>query len=155
MGKEKYVIRAVKYLIRLLVLLAALFLLMMITGTSRVPASQLFAEIFWTTRGLLLLVAVVLLSAAYPKLGYVERSVAAPLEEYRRQVLDTFELGGYRLDREEGNRMFFRAASPLRRVMMLGEDPITVTGADGQIILTGPRKHVATAEFRLKSFIQA
>jgi len=51
--------------------------------------------------------------------------------------------------------MFFHAASPLRRVTMLGEDPITVTCADGRIILNGPRKQVVTAEFRLQSFIQA
>ena len=155
MGSQRYVVRAVKYLIRLLVLLAALSLLMMLTRTSRVSADQFFAEIFFTTRGLLLLVAVVLMAAFYPKYGYVERSVEGNLEEYRRHVVESLEKGGYRLDREEGNRMFFRAKSPLRRITMLGEDPITVTGADGRIILNGHRKQIVTAEFRLKSFMQA
>ena len=151
MKTQKYIIRSLKYLVQLLVLLAAVFLLMELTGTARAP----FAEMLFSLRGVLLCVAAVLLAAAYPAFGYVKRAVAGNLTENLRQVEEAFEMGNYQLESEEHGKLIFRAKNPLRRVVMLGEDPVAVTGADGQIILEGHRKQVAMAEFRLKSLIRA
>ncbi len=76
------------------------------------------------------------------------------LERDRERVLHVFASGGYSLVSEEGGTLVFRVASPVRRLLMQGEDRIVVSGEPGRIVLDGIRKEVVKAEFRLKSFLE-
>ena len=76
------------------------------------------------------------------------------LERDRERILHVFASGGYSLVSEEGHTLVFRVASPVRRLLMQGEDRIVVSGEPGRIVLDGIRKEVVKAEFRLKSFLE-
>ena len=154
MTTQKYILRAVKYLIRLTVMLAALFALMVFTGMSRVPADRFIDEMLLTPRGILMLAVLVGVSAFYPSFGYISRTIAGDPVRHREAILHALMQGGYSLVTEENNRMVFRASSPARRIMLLGEDPVTVTAGEGQIVVSGHRKAVVMGEFRLRGYMQ-
>ena len=63
----KYLIRSVKYFIALCVLYLIIMALMLLTNTSVLTPSETFSALVRSTRGQVLIVAVVLLSALYPK----------------------------------------------------------------------------------------
>lgn len=153
MNKKVYIIRSIKYLIWLMLLFILLFLLMLATETSQVDAGQSIHELFNTRRGQLMLGVIVVLAALYPKFGFTQRTVPADLTANRELILKTFHANNYTLIEEQGNVLIFRASSPLKRVLMMGEDRITVTGQGNSIVITGIRIEVVKAEFRLKSFL--
>ena len=62
----KYLIRSVKYFIALCVLYLIIMALMLLTNTSVLTPSETFSALVHSTRGQVLIVAVVLLSALYP-----------------------------------------------------------------------------------------
>lgn len=66
----KYLIRSVKYFIALCVLYLIIMALMLLTNTSVLTPSETFSALVRSTRGQVLIVAVVLLSALYPKFGF-------------------------------------------------------------------------------------
>ena len=69
----KYLIRSVKYFIALCVLYLIIMALMLLTNTSVLTPSETFSALVRSTRGQVLIVAVVLLSALYPKFGFIRR----------------------------------------------------------------------------------
>lgn len=151
--KNRYLIRSLKYFAQLLVFLAVLFAAMALTRTSRVAPGELFGEVFLTTRGAVLMAAVVLLAAFYPRFGFVRREVPLDWACERAKIVELFVLCGYELVEEVPGRAVFRASSPLRRWTSLGEDAIVLTpGGDG-IVLDGIRKEVVKVEFRIRSYL--
>ena len=79
MSAGQYIRRAAGYFIKLVVLVGLLYLLMFVTGTARVSAEFFFRELFTTPRGILLVAALAVLSAFYPKFGYVSREAEADI----------------------------------------------------------------------------
>ena len=63
----RYTLRAVKYFVKLLILLAVIFCLMSLSGTTVFSAENFMAEFFATTRGRIFSAAVVIWCALYPK----------------------------------------------------------------------------------------
>lgn len=77
----KYLIRSVKYFIALCVLYLIIMALMLLTNTSVLTPSETFSALVHSTRGQVLIVAVVLLSALYPKFGFIRRQeIGSPQE---------------------------------------------------------------------------
>lgn len=151
--KNRYLIRSLKYLVQLLVLLAVLFVAMALTKTSRVAPGELFEAIFMTKRGAVLLAAVVLLAAFYPRFGFVRRTVGIDWVCDRAKIVELFALCGYEPVSESPDRVVFRASTPLRKLTSLGEDAIVVTPEEGKIVLEGLRKEVVRIEFRIQSYL--
>lgn len=102
-----------------------------------------------TTRGQLLVVAVVLLSAFYPRFGFITRRVEWDMEDERDQIIATFALAGFSLREEGDGRMVFRADNMLDRLVMLFEDEITVVQYGQWIDITGIRRGVAKVVYRM------
>ena len=100
-----------------------------------------------TTRGQLLVVAVVVLSAFYPRFGFITRRVE--WEDERDQIIATFALAGFSLREEGDGRMVFRADNMLDRLVMLFEDEITVVQYGQWIDITGIRRGVAKVVYRM------
>lgn len=151
---NRYFIRAVKYLVWLVILFFLVFTLMIATGTSRLGAEESLTALFGSQRGLLMLGMILILSLLYPKFGYTTCVVKANLADNRDNILKVFDMGGYKLESESPGRMVFRAESPVRKALMLWEDTIVVTADDNYIFIDGIRKETVRAEFRLKSFLQ-
>lgn len=148
-----YLRRALKYLLWLAVLLAAIFALMRLTGTGRMAPGDELRVIFGTQRGLLMVAVIVLLAALYPRFGFVRRFVPADLGRDREVIVKVMERSGYRVDREVPGEMVFVADSAWGKVRTLWEDRIVVTQQSGGIVMDGIRKEVVRIEFRLKSFL--
>ena len=152
--KNRYLIRAIKYLIWLLLLVALILALLIGTGTSRYGFEETLGELFGSARGALMIGMILLLALLYPRFGYTVRAVRADMAANRDKILKAFEASGYRLESETPEGMLFRAATPLKKATLLWEDAIEVTGDGKYTLLEGVRKEVVKIEFRLKSYLQ-
>ena len=154
MDKKVYWRRAVKYMVRLLVLVFALIAVMVATGMARTGADGNLADVFMTPKALLLFAIIVLWSLVYPKLGFIRQPLKMDFNAGKEQIQKVFSDNGFVLVEQKDNEMIFRMSSPLRRTLVLWEDRIVVSATDGGIEMEGMRKEVARIEFRLQPFLQ-
>ena len=154
MDKKVYWRRAVKYMVRLLVLVFALIAVMVATGMARTGADGNLADVFMTPKALLLFAFIVLWSLVYPKLGFIRQPLKMDFNAGKEQIQKVFSDNGFVLVEQKDNEMIFRMSSPLRRTLALWEDRIVVSATDGGIEMEGMRKEVARIEFRLQPFLQ-
>lgn len=155
MTMNRYLIRAVKYFLWLTVLFVVIFMLLNMTGTANAEAGQGFKALLNSSRGITMLVVIVVLSALYPRFGFVSRIVNADLHRNREAIVRAFSDSGFTLASEDGEHMSFKASMPGKKAMMLWEDTIVVTAvADGRVNIEGLRKEAVKAEFRLNSFVR-
>ena len=132
----KYLIRSVKYF------------------TSVLTPSETFSALVHSTRGQVLIVAVVLLSALYPKFGFIRRQEIGSLRKNREQILNAFVSEGFKPVRESEHEMVFRADSLFKRLTLLFEDEIRVTQTGEWITIEGIRRGVARVYYRLQSYLE-
>lgn len=155
---NRYLIRSVKYLVWLTVLFILIFTVMVATGTTRagdeLEITAIFNEIFGSSRGVLMICVILVLAALYPRFGFVNRTVGVRAATAHDDIIKSFDMSGYTLVGEENGSMIFRAATPLKKAMLLYEDQIVVTLAGEIAYIEGIRKEVVKIEFRLKSFAQ-
>lgn len=151
---KKRVVRSVKYFVKLVLLLAAIYGLLFLTGTSRISAEAFFPEVFSTYRGWAMIAALVLLAALYPSFGFVRRTVRADFVQDRENILKAFAADGYTAVSVTGQRMVMRAASPVRRLTSMYDDTVTVIPGGEGIVIEGIRKEAVRAEFRLKTYLE-
>ncbi len=154
MDKKVYWRRAVKYMVRLLVLVFALIAVMVATGMARTGADGNLADVFMTPKALLLFAIIVLWSLVYPKLGFIRQPLKMDFNAGKEQIQKVFSDNGFVLVEQKDNEMIFRMSSPLRRTLALWEDRIVISATDGGIEMEGMRKEVARIEFRLQPFLQ-
>ena len=150
----KYLIRSVKYFIALCVLYLIIMALMLLTNTSVLTPSETFSALVHSTRGQVLIVAVVLLSALYPKFGFIRRQEIGSLRKNREQILNAFVSEGLKPVRESEHEMVFRADSLFKRLTLLFEDEIRVTQTGEWITIEGIRRGVARVYYRLQSYLE-
>ncbi|MBR3887009.1 MAG: hypothetical protein IKJ21_05375 [Alistipes sp.] len=146
----RYLVRAVKYFAAFCVIYLAVVWLSVSTmkGYEQSVWDYVWATL-QTTRGQLLVVAVVVLSAFYPRFGFITRRVEWDMEDERDQIIATFALAGFSLREEGDGRMVFRADNMLDRLVMLFEDEITVVQYGQWIDITGIRRGVAKVVYRM------
>ncbi len=145
----RYLIRAVKYLLAFCVIyLAVVWLSLKTMRGMDVSVMDYVVATLQTTRGQLLMAAVVVLSAFYPRFGFMTRRVECDMAEERDSLLANMALAGYTLREESEGRMVFRATSILDRIVMLFEDEIVVEQYAQWINITGIRRGVAKVMYR-------
>ena len=151
----RYTVRAVKYFIKLLILLTAIFALMVLSGTTAFTVEGFFSEFFTSTRGKIFSAVIIVWCALYPKVEYISRFIPGiDVQNNRPQIISAFESAGMRLESRSDNALVFRAATAARRAVQMWEDGVTVTSADGGIIIEGNRRAIAEAEFRIKLYTE-
>ncbi len=149
-----YLRRSVKYFFAVCVFCVVIMLLNRLTGMAQLTFEQTLYVMFHTPRGLLLPVAIVVISAFYPRFGFARRRVEGDIEADRQQVMTAFDVAGFSLCREEGEELVFRADSPLRRAMMLWEDEVRVSQYGQWIYLDGNRRALARVLYQLESYLK-
>jgi hypothetical protein len=155
MSVGKYIVRAVKYLVKLVVLLAIIFVLMLYSNTSTLSTENFFADFFARTQTWILLVAVVVWSAIYPRVEYVKRIVEGDIHADKIAIIDALRAGGMRLEGESEGRMVFVGEAPFRRLLWLGEDRLTLTQLAGDVIeIEGPRRFAGDAQQRIPAYVE-
>lgn len=146
----KYLIRAVKYFAAFCVLyLAVVWLSFATTKGMDVNVWDHIVATFATTRGKMLGLAVVVLSALYPRFGFMTRRVECDMAEERDYLLQVFALAGFSLKEESEGRMVFCADNILSRLVMLFEDEIIVEQYGQWIDVSGIRRGVAKVVYRM------
>lgn len=151
---KQYLIRSVKYLIWLLLLFVLVFLLMILTGGSQVGPAESLQLLFGSSRGAIMICAIVFLALLYPRYGFVRREVRGDLAVNREALLEAFSRSGFRLESESEAGLVFRADTGLKKALMLWEDTILVTPTETGFALEGLRKEVVKVEFRLKPMLR-
>lgn len=146
----KYLIRAVKYFLAFCVLyVGVVYLSIMTSKGMELSVWQYIVAAFATTKGKMLGAAVVVLSALYPRMGFMTRRVECDMVEERDYLLQMFAVAGFSLKEESEGRMVFRADNILSRLVMLFEDDITVEQYGQWIDITGIRRGVAKVVYRM------
>ena len=147
----KYLIRAVKYFLAFCVLyVGVVYLSIMTSKGMELSVWQYIVAAFATTKGKMLGAAVVVLSALYPRMGFMTRRVECDMVEERDYLLQMFAVAGFSLKEESEGRMVFRADNILSRLVMLFEDEITVEQFGQWVDITGIRRGVAKVVYRMK-----
>jgi uncharacterized integral membrane protein len=155
MSVGKYILRAIKYFVKLVVLLAIILLLMLYSNTSTLSTDNFFADFFSRTQTWILLVAVVVWSAVYPRVEFVKRIVEGNLHADKIGIINALRAGGMRLDEESNGRMVFVDEAPLRRLLWLGEDRLTLTQLTGGMIeIEGARRFAGDAQQRIPGYVE-
>ena len=146
----QYLLRAVKYFVKIVALVAAIYVVMDATDTLGIQQNELLG-----TKGIVLAVALLLLSAAYPSYGFVSRTARASFVADREAIIRAFGHSGYGLERESSGEMVFRASGPLKRLWQLGDDRVTVRPIDGfNVEVSGPRKEVVATVYHIAGTAQ-
>lgn len=146
----QYLLRAVLYMLRMTVLIVAIYLVMDATDTLAVHYNELVG-----TRGLILAVALLGISIAYPSYGYVSRTAHASFGADRAAIIRALGHIGYALHSEESGQMTFRASGIFKRVWNLGDDKIVVRPIDEQTIeVSGLRKEVVQVIYHIAGTTQ-
>ncbi|MFI3328819.1 MAG: hypothetical protein SNH79_07045 [Rikenellaceae bacterium] len=148
----KYFQRAIKYLMSLCVIYLLAIHLMWRLGLSFLSPQESVMMLLHTQRGVMMIVAVVVLSAAYPLFGFMRKRTYGDIVANRETIIEVMALNNFALQSEiEGREMRFVANNIMKRVGMLFEDQIVVTAADeNRIELSGNRKAIAYILFRLE-----
>jgi hypothetical protein len=114
-----------------------------------------FSTLF-TTR---LLIGLSLLGVFYPLIGFL--SVKEPLpvggmEKHEQPLREIMSKSGYKLVKSDGDKLIFRAYSPMRRVLTMFEDDITMElKDDGMLAISGLRKEVSRIRLRVGDYVRA
>ena len=131
----KYFIRALKYYVYLLVLLAVIVLALVLTGFVEADLSKMFVngyDSLWQIALIMLVFALI-----YPRFGFSKRTahVYGSPEELRPVIVKVMEGLGYRLESEAGGQFRFLRRSGFSRALKMWEDRITLspTGAGMEV----------------------
>ncbi len=154
----KYFLRSVKYLVKLVVLLALIFWLMQLSGTSAIEVTGGVAgflrNFFATSRGQIFTAALLVWCAVYPAVEFRRRNLNYDLTTRREAIIKAFAAGRMKLASDEDGRMVFRGESLTRTIWWLGEEAVTVTRSpEGGIDIEGPRRFVMEAEHRIPNYV--
>ena len=137
-----YLIRAVKYFVQLLVILALVIAILIVAKVVDSDISQIFVNGYDSLWQIALLMAV--FAAIYPKFGYASRQAIVPGsdEETMPMLERVMESYGYKREERTDGVLAFRKAHIPDRVMRLWEDRITVTRFVSGYELEGANKDV-------------
>ncbi len=136
----KYLIRSVKYCIYLAIMLTVFIFVLVALKVVSPGIDGVFtngARAVWQIAGIL-----VVFSAIYPALGFGRRTavVHGPFEEVKDGVIEEMHIRGYVLESCEGEKMTFRAKSPVTRLFRMFEDRVTMLKTLSGFELEGPVK---------------
>ncbi len=150
----RYVQRSIKYFLAICLVYAAMLYVMSFTEMMILTRGETFRALLSTPRGAVMLIAVVVLSAFYPRFGFIDRKVKGSIKIHREQINSCFAIQHFKLMSEDERRLVFIADNPLKRLFLLFEDHILVTQVGDEIELRGNRKAVAYVIYRLRHAIE-
>ncbi len=147
----KYIVRAVKYFIYLIVLLTLIIAVMVLAGFVESDVSKIFVNGYDSLWQIGLLMAV--FAVIYPRFGFSTRTAhfyGTP-EEADAALRNVMDLHGYKLEKEEDGVKCFIKRSPVSRLLKMYEDRIVVTRTAAGLEMEGLTKDMV----RLASGIEA
>ncbi len=150
MNISTYFRRFAKYVIYLTVFLALILSVMNLLNAT----SLSFENLFQTERSYYLLIVVGVFALIYPFMGYTKKTLTFNANQRVDEVVNVMAQCGY--GRVEGNEgeLTFKAIGALKRLSLMYEDTIIITtDSDDISVISGPRKEVVKAAFKMTTFI--
>lgn len=146
---KRYLIRATRYLLYVVVIFVVVFFIMNLTGYSQITPELL--EMFLTSSQAIIMGLVVLaLVVAHPFIAYIKRPFGVDFTANRKNVVALFDSYGYILESESDAELVFRAKSKVRRFLSPYEDAIIIDLKAFPTTIEGNRKMVVKVMYRLK-----
>ena len=151
----RYIIRSLKYLIFISVLYVILTAVMTYISYPQVDLWMMLKMQMLTERGIMLVVALVVLSLFYPRFGFMTRKVEGVVMERDRVRIDNaMRAYGFVFVAMEGENPVYRANGALKRLSFMYEDRIEVREVDGGVEIQGIRRAVARIAYQLGAYIE-
>ena len=152
----RYIVKCVKYFVAFCVLYVALVWIATKSSSAGMDINvwDSIMATMQSERGWMLMAAVVVLSAFYPRFGFMTRKVEGDITEDKEQIVKAFALSGFAVCAESEDEIKFRGDNVVKRAMMLFEDEITVSQYGQWVVLSGNRRGVAKAAYRLEMLMQ-
>ena len=138
----KYTIRAIKYFFYFAILSTALITALVLIGAVENDINAIFEEGYNSIWKIAVFFAAV--SAIYPKLGFINRSVAVNRDwnDIRNEAIQFFNERRYELESEASDKITFRIKGSAGRLSKMFEDRVTVTRTLDGYEFEGLRKDV-------------
>lgn len=152
---KSYIVKSLKYFLLLCVLYAVLMAILYATDSAAVPVEELGDYLLYTTRGRIMILVTLLLSAFYPRFGFVEREIEGSIAADRERIVNVMRQYGMALERESNLEMTFRAVGITRRLRMLFEDRVTVSECEGGLRVAGLRRVAVGVAFAIERAIHS
>lgn len=151
MNMTTYLRRVAKYVVYLTILLGLIFLVMDLTNTSKVPMT----EVFKTSQSVYFFIVVVIFSLLSPFMNFTKKVLTFDARRNQDEVVRVMAMCGYKQDESSNSDvMVFRAESFVKRLALRFEDKIEInTSSEDISVMSGPRREVVKAAFRMGSFI--
>jgi len=138
----KYFVRAVKYYLSLLILIAVILGILVFIGAAEADIKTMFRNGYDALWQIAILFAVI--AAIYPKFGFVEKEAVFPgsWAETRDGIAGYMASRNYVIEKEEEGKISFRHKGILNRISRMYEDRITVSSVFSGVKVEGLRKDV-------------
>ncbi|MFI3292167.1 MAG: hypothetical protein SNG27_01305 [Rikenellaceae bacterium] len=149
----KYFLRAIKYLLSLCILYFAVIYAMYAFGLSALPPEQTLAILVGSSRGWIMIVAVLALSFSYPVFGFMKQEVSGDIVANRDQIIAAFAANGFSLKSSSQGEMIFESDNLIKKITFLFEDRITVAQVGDKLVVEGIRRAVPFVIYRLEGMI--
>ncbi|MCF0165584.1 MAG: hypothetical protein HUJ89_00155 [Bacteroidales bacterium] len=156
---KRYIIRALKSLVWFLLIFAVLVVVLVLL-TPEYSFDRVFAPeggMFQPNSEWKILAFFIACAAIYPGVTYVKKEVfiEGEFEQHRDKIISIFGDRGYRLEKEDDEKLYFRAIAVSRRLSRLGEDGITLTKGESPLFLSGHRKDIIRLEWLIRDATRA
>lgn len=139
------VVRSLKFLCYLLVMFGVVYGLMLAVGMADVRPEQ-FGEFLTTSRGRLMIAAIVGLAALYPFYGVVTKKMR---HVGSAEIVLAMEANGFRLKQKEDKKMRFIPVKVMDRVRLRFDDMIEIDNSSEITTIRGSRKAVYSILYKL------
>lgn len=148
-----YIFRALKYIVRMSVILALLLAALWITGTLDTGGSGVLAVLFLSWRGIVLLGLIVIFALMYPNISFTALRVRGDIRADRDRIADAFAAYSYSLVKEEDGKMIFRSQKMVKRILWQFDDAVTVSQNGDNIEIEGLKKIISRVQLRIDAYI--
>lgn len=150
----RYFVSSVKYLIFLALLLLGISWLMIVYEGHDISVWEYVVWKFSNRDGIVMLVALVVLAALYPRFGYMRKCVPnCSLEDDKLRIHNAMQVYGYRYVGEVDGVVVYRAAGIMQRLVLRFDDRIELRQVGGSVEFYGVRSRVARIIFQLEAYL--
>ncbi len=146
----KYLLRALKYFLRLTILTAIVLSIMLLSGLTMLDGDTIIYILTGTTQGYVLLLGMLLLSAVYPKIGFSTTKVVGNLAE-DQDIIDQVMLNSGYKPLGEGH---YQLINPVKRALALYEDQVQISQSGPHVEFAGPTREINTLDLRYRQALR-
>lgn len=149
---KKYIVRMLRYILKMAVLLAVVFAILSLTNTLNTHGGRFAEVLFLSKRGLILMGALLIIAAVYPRLAFTTIDLRGDFQLERETIVEAMRSLGYSPVRQNDKRIIFRADKFIKKLTAQWSDDITVSADGGFISIEGMKKELVKIEPRIIAF---